>query len=116
MVDAEHLHIFNVAGASRLQAEPSRDMVRIRSVIHQRIAEEGKVMKEIKLSFKSITEALNSATAVLLCLALISSAIPGSVRHSGRNRRHLQQQQTQRSQMINWTPWWRRSRYIQIRC
>ena len=33
-------------------------------------------MKEIKLSFKSITEAINSATAVLLCLALISSGYP----------------------------------------
>jgi len=46
------------------------------SVIHQGIAEEGKVMKEIKLPFKSIAEAINSATAVLLCLALISSADP----------------------------------------
>jgi uncharacterized protein DUF3300 len=46
------------------------------SVVHQRVAEEGKVMKEFMLSFKSLTGAINSATTVLLCLTLIWSAEP----------------------------------------
>jgi uncharacterized membrane protein YgcG len=45
---------------------------------HQHFAEEGKVMKQIKLLFQSTLEAINSAIAVALCLVLVVSADPVS--------------------------------------